>query len=300
MKRGVTFWGLSRVAVPLILYSIFNLAVAELVKRKLIWEASVQFRESGMTMEDLYDTFMIRYQQQSMTIILIGVALSVPWLAVMYHRDTMRRRNIGQILGVFSDASDWDGPYGRRRPLSLKIVGWTAIGSMALALLLNNLIALTPLIFWSKRYAEVSEFLYADNIWMEFAAVGLGAAVAEELLMRGLVYGRLREMMSVRAAIFFSALIFGISHGNIVQGLYAFLMGIFLAWLYERFGTLWIAILAHMSANVFSVCLTEIPVLDELLSGFQGFLAGNIFCIVLAVGMFHVLRSEPEKDFLTK
>ncbi|CCZ36236.1 putative metal-dependent membrane protease [Firmicutes bacterium CAG:646] len=59
--------------------------------------------------------------------------------------------------------------------------------------------------------------------------------------------------MKTVTAIVLSSLIFGLYHGNMVQFLYASLLGSLLAVIYHRTGTLWTSILAHMAANLWSL-----------------------------------------------
>lgn len=44
---------------------------------------------------------------------------------------------------------------------------------------------------------------------------------------------------------------------NVVQGIYAFLLGILLAWICEKYQTIWAPILFHAAANLLSVICTE-------------------------------------------
>ena len=73
--------------------------------------------------------------------------------------------------------------------------------------------------------------------------------------MRGLVYGRLRDMMRPLPAILWSALFFGLFHGNLVQGVYATACGIYLGWIMERFRTIKATAVAHIAANAFITIL---------------------------------------------
>lgn len=58
--------------------------------------------------------------------------------------------------------------------------------------------------------------------------------IAEELLFRGVVYKRLKLYFGVTPALIGSALIFGIMHVNLVQFLYAAVIGLFLAFVLEN------------------------------------------------------------------
>lgn len=68
---------------------------------------------------------------------------------------------------------------------------------------------------------------------------------AEELLFRGLFYRWLRERWGVSAAVVISALLFSLLHGIpwLVPALAV--VGAVLAWVYEKSGSLWVAVLVH-------------------------------------------------------
>ena len=59
-------------------------------------------------------------------------------------------------------------------------------------------------------------------------------------------------------AILWSAIFFGIFHGNLVQGVYAAFCGLYLGWVMERFATLKAPIMAHMAANIAIIVLTAL------------------------------------------
>ena len=63
--------------------------------------------------------------------------------------------------------------------------------------------------------------------------------LAEELLYRGVVERRLSLLCGSVPAIVLSAVIFGVMHWNVVQFLYAGILGLLLTWLLERTGFLY-------------------------------------------------------------
>ena len=54
-----------------------------------------------------------------------------------------------------------------------------------------------------------------------------------------------------------SGLIFGIYHGNIVQGIYASILGTAFAWILEMSGNTYSSMLLHMGANIWSLLISE-------------------------------------------
>jgi membrane protease YdiL (CAAX protease family) len=77
--------------------------------------------------------------------------------------------------------------------------------------------------------------------------------VGEEVFFRGLVYGALRARWGVAVAAVASALFFTAVHLQLVHALPIFLLGVVLAVLYERTGTLIPAVIAHSVNNVVAV-----------------------------------------------
>lgn len=122
---------------------------------------------------------------------------------------------------------------------------------------LNNLIGYTNLGVQSKSYQQVTETFYTGRLVLEIAALCILIPFVEELLYRGIVYGRLKDWMGVTKGIMISSLIFGIIHVNIVQFVYATIFGIFLAFFVEYTGFVYGAALAHMAANLMSVLRAE-------------------------------------------
>ena len=89
--------------------------------------------------------------------------------------------------------------------------------------------------------------------------------------------------MGAWPAIILSAVIFGLMHYNIVQFIYAFLLGIFFAHLLEKTGELWTCILAHLAANMFSLLATEWGITDWMFSDITICLVSGIVALVVAV-----------------
>ena len=95
-----------------------------------------------------------------------------------------------------------------------------------------------------------------------FALLGtLAAPIGEEFFFRGLVYNALkgklqkrlrdmwRGMKAKTAAMVGSALLFALLHVSPLNLLPIFVMGLAFAYVYERTGSLWIAILMHAVNN---------------------------------------------------
>lgn len=102
----------------------------------------------------------------------------------------------------------------------------------------------------SESYSRVAGRQYAVSLVIGLILYGIISPLAEEVVFRGIVYNGIRRNGSVPIAVLVSALLFGLFHGNIVQGAYGFLMGVLIAYTYERFSGFFHAFLFHAAANI--------------------------------------------------
>lgn len=85
-----------------------------------------------------------------------------------------------------------------------------------------------------------------------YVCIGLLVPIAEELVFRGAILRRLLEAMGHGKrwiAIAVTALLFGIVHGNMAQGVNATLTGLLLGWMYVRTGSLLPCMAFHWTNN---------------------------------------------------
>ena len=107
-------------------------------------------------------------------------------------------------------------------------------------------------------YEAVERELLAGNIWKQVLELCVVAPVLEELVFRKLIYTWLKRKSSVRPAMVFSSILFGLYHGKLSQGIYGFVMGLFLAWVMEKFETVKAPVAVHMGANAAAVIIGNI------------------------------------------
>lgn len=184
------------------------------------------------------------------------------------------------------------GKFGEKESMTKET--WIALGKVLLITLLfsislNNIISMSPLVSISEEYQTASNAFYSSTIWVELFGSALVTPFLEELLHRGVVYGRLRRMMGTKASVLLSALLFAGLHFNLVQFIYAFLMGILFALFVEKTGKLYPAIFAHIIANGVAIIRTETGFLNETVDG--SLFAWIVSLVLLIVGVW-VLEME--------
>lgn len=85
--------------------------------------------------------------------------------------------------------------------------------------------------------------------------VGVLGPIAEEIVYRGVVLGRLKRF-GEREAVIFSAVVFGLMHGNVSQTLYATAIGLFLGFVAVRSGGILYGCILHVMINSYSLLLS--------------------------------------------
>lgn len=136
---------------------------------------------------------------------------------------------------------------------------WMLLLGMSVCHLANMLLSVLQIARLFPGYEDLSERVFANqSFWPMLLWVGIVAPIAEELIFRGLIFRRLLDHMRLGWAIGISALLFGAYHGNMLQFLYAGILGACFAYCYYRLDSLWAPMLLHMGANCWSVALTQL------------------------------------------
>lgn len=148
-----------------------------------------------------------------------------------------------------------------------KSIPVTLILGFGMCLAANGFMLLSQFIM-PKAFETYVELMEAAGIGVNpitIVASVILAPIGEEILCRGLIYHYAKKAvvdMKNRTAAFWiantlQALMFGIMHLNLIQGLYAFGLGLGIGWLRERYKSLYPAMLAHFVVNFSSTFIIE-------------------------------------------
>lgn len=133
------------------------------------------------------------------------------------------------------------------RLLALMFVGW-----LGCYLLISVVQQYLPHFDWDvKVLSDIGDM--ATNP-LGILAVCIMAPIVEECVFRGAIERKLLERdWNPWWAIVISALLFAVFHGNLAQGVTAFILGLFLGWVYYRTRNLWLCIFVHAVNNTWSM-----------------------------------------------
>lgn len=126
--------------------------------------------------------------------------------------------------------------------------------------------------------------------WLSLGYICVLGPILEELIFRGFILKALQRH-GVSFAILFSAVLFTLFHQNLVQFFVPFLLGIFLALLAVRSGSIIPSILAHIANNTIAMLLDEIlPQDNAVLYGLGYLIYAVVFLGVAAIFMILYLK----------
>lgn len=135
--------------------------------------------------------------------------------------------------------------------------------------------------YLSDNYNAITETISTNTIFM-IISVTILAPFAEEIIYRGIVLKVCENSMPFIAANMIQALLFGLYHMNLVQGTYAFAMGLIFGYVCKKRKSIIASIFLHMVVNISSYLMAvieKIPV-SEIVLLVGAIVIGGIFMLL--------------------
>lgn len=177
--------------------------------------------------------------------------------------------------------------------------GWIALLAFALehatSLIVAVVAAVAPQAFENYESMVESSGLSEYSVMWYFATLILPPLV-EEIVFRGLILNYLRRAgIGLILSIVIQAVLFGVYHGNLVQGVYAAILGIVLGYLAIRYNSLAAPMFMHFCFNLFGTVLVDLE--NRFLSEpvLMMFILQSIPLFVLAITMIQLRIGEKKK-----
>ena len=275
----------------------------------IIYPVFVYFVATNLSMS-LFTMFAVFLgadpQEQYMALQTASVAVTIPFIARFYQKD----KNEPTVFWEHMDL-EIAGKSTAKRVVNgiLMFFAGAAVG-----IALNNLLIISGLEDISPGYQQVNQQLFSGGIYFELLGACLLTPFLEELLYRGVVYGRLcdlvildneektaqgrkRERYGRAIAMLLSALLFGVIHMNLVQFIYAGVLCIILAWFMEKKGHFYCSFLAHMGANLMAVLRVETSVFTWMKSATAAFYAATAVSAVVGGLILVVIQFLSVRQF---
>ncbi len=144
-----------------------------------------------------------------------------------------------------------------------------------------------------EAYAQQSNVLVEGALITIVISTMIVAPIVEEVIFRGLIYGRLCKAMPKVWAMVLSSLIFGVAHGQIVWMIYAFVLGMVLCVVMEKTKSVMASILLHMSFNVAGIVLpTVFADVNSIAANATVLAVGTVLSVIMLTIILRMKESE--------
>lgn len=129
---------------------------------------------------------------------------------------------------------------------------------MSLFVAISAIDAIAPNIdVQQKQQLGFDTIAYGNDLLLIFIGLVILTPIVEEIVMRGFLYGGLKNGMPKIHAAIITSIIFAIAHLQLGSGapplwvaaIHTFILSMALVWLRERTGTIWAGVLVHMMKN---------------------------------------------------
>jgi len=182
---------------------------------------------------------------------LVGLLSTVSWTMVIFFFTAVTAAALSPV--------DWRKRL-RFRPARISVfgvvvhvVGVLAIGFVYGALLELGVLPVSPSL---AELADIVTGLSGWALWAAVLAVGIAPGIAEELLFRGYIQTRFSRRWGPGWGVFWTALLFGLMHLDLVHGAFAFALGVYLGYLTEGTGSIVPAMICHAVNNTYQTLAT--------------------------------------------
>ena len=128
---------------------------------------------------------------------------------------------------------------------------------------------------------KTSLFDNSNNIAITLLSTGILGPIIEELMFRGIIYNELKSKYSNMKSILITTIFFAIIHINIIQILYALIIGFILIFVYEKYNNIKAPIILHMASNITTTLFLPLLIKNNLIINYGIFIFSLILLIIL-------------------
>lgn len=225
--------------LPIALYFAIQLGCATAIMLVMAMREMLNTPET-MGVDALTVTVMEKYMENIVPILIVSQVAAALVFGLWYYFAWGRKKR----------------PEGTEKPRAHQILLIVLLG-VAAQFAISGVLSLVEMVVPNalQEYEELMEMAgITETTALSLISTVILAPLSEELACRGVIY-RLGGKISAKfwVANTVQALAFGILHGNLIQGAYAFVLGLVLGLVYRQFRNIWLCMLLHAAMNGSSV-----------------------------------------------
>ncbi len=286
--KGI-FSALGRALIYFAIYFGWQIIIMNWLSLFATWFVTFEMNPGEAILADptAYQTFMYEVTERVYDLLMkyalhvtlvAGVLTVVTYVAIFRIRGKRLTREVGL----------------NRQPI-LRLILLVIFGA-ALNIGVSMLLELVPFPqAWMDSYLESTSIIVEAGFVVTLLTTLFCAPIVEELTFRGLVYTRLKSGMPMLAAMLVSSWIFGVVHGNVIQFIYASLLGFLICFVRVKYESLTCCIALHLGFNSVSLFTEK---LNQLGEGVVGAIV-IVSAVISALGIGYIALKAPGKIELT-
>ncbi|MFA9375453.1 MAG: lysostaphin resistance A-like protein [Lachnotalea sp.] len=275
MKKEKFFMKIWRILYPVGIYFLISniISVVYVMISGMLMQTKAIANGQAINMVTFQEDIMTLLYKNSMMLTAIAAATTIPIAYLIFRNDNKKENK-------------------KFEKCDSTLYGLIIIVAGVACLAGNQLLTISRLDEIFPGYQEVQQALYGGNIIMEVLAAVILAPIIEEILFRGIVFKRLNLHTGKIPAMILSSLFFGIYHGNVVQGVYAFTIGMLFVFIYDRYKTILAPIAAHMFANFISIISSETSIFDFLYRTYLNFYISTAIEVIASLLLIIIIYKK--------
>lgn len=229
-----------RILYPMLIYVAVQLMVVNIFQLGYM----AYFYIKGINSSEMWQMMADALQGKTLLLTMVSALVTIPILAIFMKRDinSQKKRNIFKQYKLDN------------KLLYLLIIPFGIFNMMWANMFVSILQMFMPK-FMIDSYGSTATAIYDSGIVLQLFAACIFGPIVEEVIFRGLIYKRTKEVSNTKVAAVLSSVLFGIFHQNWVQAPYAIIIGLVAVFVYEKYKSIIAPIIFHMSANIVSVLM---------------------------------------------
>lgn len=232
----------------------------------------------GYSVKETMDVFYDTWSGYLINTVLSAICYTFPFLLIK----TIDKRPVYDICSL-------NTPKNNLAPHCVGLVLGTAMVANIVTTVLNNIAS--ALFDFNAVQQSIGDNTYSSSEELIYTLISaaLLPALVEEFAFRGVVLGAFRKFGDM-SAIFFSAIIFAVFHGNFIQMPFAFILGIVLGLTLVITGSIWPGIIAHFLNNAYAI-------VANATSQENYYLITMLFILIIVLGIISLAALCNKKAF---
>ena len=151
------------------------------------------------------------------------------------------------------------------RKLSPKAVGLSVLGGLSAMLFFNFILDFIPFSEGMLEMLNDTINMFSDfPLWQAIVGNALLIPFLEEVVFRGLIFGRLRRAMPAIVAAIITSIVFGLMHGHPILMVWAFFFSMLLCYARVNTDSILPGIIIHVIVNSFAVICNYSGILETV------------------------------------